>query len=148
MVTETKRSIALSQEFVSGSGEIVAELTPAEVPSIALEVTMLLCELASVLTLRSPKGEKIEIRLGAPGARAAVSKPVAAHWRFDLTQDQAEYLQVFLLRTVRDEMAAVNHIHLEGLAGKDDFDLTFMFQVYAPPMSPEEAAKLMGRPYY
>jgi hypothetical protein len=40
-------------------------------------------------------------------------------------------------------MAEVDHIHLEGEKDGCSFDLTFFFDASRPPMTPEEAAKLM-----
>jgi hypothetical protein len=64
--------------------------------------------------------------------------------RFELGRNQVEYLRAVLLRALRDGAAEANHIHIEGELAGQQYDLTVMFQVSQPPMSPEEAAKRMA----
>jgi hypothetical protein len=76
--------------------------------------------------------------------RAAVLRLSADRMMFSLSRNQAEYLEATLLRAYRDEMAEVNHIHLEGELDGSSYDLTLLFDVSRPPMSPEEATARMG----
>jgi hypothetical protein len=57
-----------------------------------------------------------------------------------LGKNQAEYLQATLLRAYCDEVAEVNHWHIEGDRDGTSFDLTIMFHAFREPMSAEEAA--------
>jgi hypothetical protein len=41
-------------------------------------------------------------------------------------------------------MAEVNHVHVEGRLNGESFDLTLVFQTSRPPMTQEEAERLMG----
>jgi hypothetical protein len=63
---------------------------------------------------------------------------------FELSRTQATYMQATLLRTYRDEMAAVDHVHIEGFMRESPFDLTLFFALSRPPMTPEEIEKLIG----
>lgn len=58
-----------------------------------------------------------------------------------LPVNQLEYLQSLLLKSYRDGAAEVNHIHLEGMEGKDSYDLNIVFDKAIPPLSPEEMKK-------
>jgi hypothetical protein len=60
-------------------------------------------------------------------------------------RNQAGYLQAVLLRAYRDQMAEVNHVHIEGQRSGTPFDLTVMFEVAREPMTPEDAKKLLDR---
>ena len=137
------RSLAVTQEFMFGDGEVVVELTKQQVEHLALEVTLLLCAMTSSLTLRSPSGQRVELTSGSNDVRATVYKLAATHVRFELGRNQAEWLQAVVLRAYRDQMAEVGHIHLEGQAEGKAIDLTLLFQIYKPPMSAQEASRAM-----
>lgn len=139
-----KRLSVINQEIIIGTAEIVVELAQADVASLTIELTLLLCAMSSALTLRSPAREQVELTLESPDVWGRAKKLAANHVRFDLSRNQAEYLQAVLLRAYRDQMAEVNHVHLEGTNGNETMDLTLLFQVYKPPMSAEAAAKAMG----
>jgi hypothetical protein len=46
--------------------------------------------------------------------RTVVTRINEKRIRFELSRTQAGYLQATLLRAYRDDMAEVNHIHIEG----------------------------------
>lgn len=143
MVTPMKRSLPIAQNFVFGDAEAVVELAQPEIGVLLIEATLLLCAMSSTLRLRSPAGQRIDLSIGSADVRATVEHVSGLNIAFILPRNQIEYLQAVLLRAYRDEMAEVSHIHLEGLREGVPFDLTFLFEAYRPPMSPEEAATLM-----
>jgi hypothetical protein len=138
------RSQTIAQEFVIGTREVVIELSQLEVGRLALEITLVLNGMAEGVILQSPSGQKVELSVGSTENVAKVERIAPSRLNFVLDQNQGEYLQAVLLRSYRDQMAEVNHIHIEGIEGPAVIDLTVLFQAYAPPMSPEAAAKLMG----
>jgi hypothetical protein len=138
------RSFSIAQEFVIGAAEVVVELHQQDVRGLALEVTLLVSGMIPALTLRSAGGQRLVLTLSPQEKFSRVQRLAPAHLNFELGTTQGEYLQAVLLRAYRDEMAEVNHIHLEGNEGDRAMDLTLLFHVYRMPMSAEEAMKLMG----
>jgi hypothetical protein len=136
-----KRSLAIAEDFLMNDDEIVVELSQQEVASAALEVTLLVASLGDAVVLRSARGQRVELSARPGNVRAIVQKVSSDHFQFVLATNQLGYLQMVLLRTYRDGMADVNHVHLEGTLMGKGFDLTIFFQVYKQPLSPEEVAK-------
>lgn len=135
----------VSQEFLFDTAEVVIDLSIDETNTLALEIALLLQSMAQWVRLRCPRGGKIDIALGSSEKSTIVDNLATSHVRFQLDRHSAEYIQAVLLRAYRDKMAEVDHIHIDGRTIQDDaFDLTLMFQTYKPPMSPEEAARVMG----
>jgi hypothetical protein len=139
-----KRSIPVAQEFLFDRAEAVVELAQQEVGTFALELTLLVTAMTDSVSLRSPGGKRIELIIGKSEKWGKVAKVSRTQLRFELSHNEAEYLQAVLLRAYRDEMAEVNHIHIEARFDDESFDFTLLFQAYKPPMSPEEAARVMG----
>jgi hypothetical protein len=136
----------LGRDRVIASGsELVVELTQGEVPILALELMLLLRGFADLVCLASG-AVQVALRLAAKSSTATTFiREVSGRLQCSLSRDNAEYLEVTLLRAYRDNMAAVNHVHIEGSLDGENFDLTLLFDVFRPPMTPEEAEKLIGR---
>lgn len=140
-----RRFLALATDALLGATEVVIELNQPAVAAVALELTLLLLGLAESLRLAPKSGPTIFLRLlgdkRASKAGAALGSDGSV--RFALGRNQAEYLQAVLLRAYRDQMAEVNHVHIEGERDGHSFDLTVMFESFRAPMSAEEAEKLL-----
>jgi hypothetical protein len=139
------RFLASDDEIIFGQRESVVEILQERFGVWALEISLLLQGLAESLTVRSPNGGTLLLSLLADKSvkRSAVSRGGTNRLRFDLSRTQAEYLQTVLLRAYRDGMADVEHVHVEGAFAGTTYDLTFFFGASRPPMSAEEAAKLL-----
>lgn len=132
-----------------GQAELVLETEQAEVGALALELTLLVEGLSEAVVILTPAGHRISLSIpkkekGLLEARTKVTQADPKRIAFELSRTQAEYMQATLLRTYRDEMAAVNHIHIEGFMGESAFDLTLFFALSRPPMTPEEIENLIG----
>lgn len=142
-----QRLLSMDTEMLVGESEVVVEVSQAKVGAWTLEVTLLLEGLVESITLRSSGGAGLVLEMlpeVASGARrAVVSRLSAERLRFELPRTQAEYLQAVLLRAYRDDMAEVSHTHIEGELGDTPYALTVLFGAARPPMSPEEANKLL-----
>lgn len=141
-----KRFLSLSCESIRSSTEIVVELQQAVVAAMALELTLLLAGLAESLRIQPNRGPVISLKLLVDDfiSKAVVSQAADGSIVFALGKNQAEYLQVVLLRAYRDQMAEVNHVHIEGELLGVSFDLTVIFDTFRESMSAEEAEKLLG----
>lgn len=141
-----RRFLALDCESVQGSREAVIELPQAALANVALELTLLIAGLAEALRLQPSKGPAISVTLLADDCvtKAVVTSASDGALAFALGRNQAEYLQAVLLRAYRDQMAEVNHVHIEGEQQGTAFDLTVMFAVSREPMSAEDAQKLLN----
>jgi len=141
-----KRSTAIIQEFIIDTAEAVLELTQDEVGLVALEITLLMSAMISQVTLRSPTNQRIELTVNPNEhtTRAKLRLIAPEQLQVELPRNQGEFLQAVLLRAYRDEMAEVNHIHLEGFMNGEPMDLTFLFRVYREPMSQKDAVKALG----
>ncbi len=108
-------------------------------------MSLLLAGLADSLRLQSDSGPVIELALSDDSRATKAFVRMAPDGRvcFALARNQAEYLHVVLLRAFRDQVAEVDHVHLEGERQSVPFDLTLMFEVFRSPMSAEDAARLM-----
>jgi hypothetical protein len=129
-----------------GDAEVVLELSHDEVRGLAVEVTLLVLGLISKLRLRSRRNQRVDLTRAseARDMRAIVRVLAADHVTFELPENQLEYLQMVFMRAYRDDMAEVNHVHLEGVCEDRQVDLTFLFETFKPPLSPDEAKRLMG----
>jgi hypothetical protein len=141
-----RRFLALSGESLLGVGEVVIELKQAVVGSVALELALLLSGLVQSLRIQPDKGPQLLITVTDNDrvAKANVTLESNDTVSFQIGRNQAEYLQAVLLRSYRDEMAEVNHVHIEGWCLGASFDLTVMFEAAREPMTPEEAQKLLN----
>jgi hypothetical protein len=127
-----------------GDAEVVVELSHDEVKLLALEITLLAAGLISMVALRSHSKQRVELTPGSRDVRATLRVLQADYVQVGLSQNQMEYLQMVLLRAYRDEMAEVNHVHLEGECAGREMAFTVLFETFRPPLSPAEAEKLMG----
>jgi hypothetical protein len=138
-----KRHLSVAEDFLVSRDEVVVEIAAQEIKDFAIEATLLREELSTTLVLRSPTGQRVELSVQAADVRAKVRQLDSGDYHFELASNQVGTLQMFLLRAYREGMADVNHIHLEGIIAGREMDLTLLFQVYKPPMPPDEAEKLI-----
>jgi len=141
----SKRFLSLPGESLMGAGEVVIELKQGVIGSFALELALLLSGLVQSLRIQPTKGPQLLVTLTDSDriSKATVTREAPDSVRFNIGRNQAAYLQATLLRAYRDEMAEVNHVHIEGQCNGTPFDLTVMFELAREPMTPEEAQKLM-----
>jgi hypothetical protein len=146
MVNNMSRTMKLGKDrLVAGASEIIVELSQGEIAVIALELTLLLGGLVDFACLVSGAA-RLVLQIAEQGRVVTTfSREAGERVRCSLSRDNAEYLQMSLLRAYRDGMAEVNHIHIEGKLDGESFDLTLLFDTSRPPMTPEEAEKIMGR---
>jgi hypothetical protein len=143
------RCLLQRPSMVLTGSELVIEISQDCVYEWALEVTLLVERLTDGLTVIAKSGYEMSLSL-LPDAPTLANRLVALPTgnkaiKFDIPRTQAEYLQAVLLRRYRDEVAEVNHIHLDGTMAANPFDLTFMFENARAPMTSEEAAKLLDQ---
>jgi len=139
-----KRFLSLQSEGLLGSAELVIEILQTEVARVALELTLLRLGHCDSVRIQAGGGTSVVLTMLAEDrvSKASVARGTDGSLSFALGINQVGYLQAVLLRAYRDEMAEVNHVHVEGVQAGQDFDLTLMFSVYQPPMSPEEVERL------
>ena len=139
-----KRFLSLQSEGLLGSAELVIEILQTEVARVALELTLLRLGHCDGLRIQAGRGPSVLLTMLAEDrvSKASVARGADGSLSFALGINQVGYLQAVLLRAYRDEMAEVNHVHVEGVHAGQDFDLTLMFSVYRPPMSPDEVEQL------
>jgi len=139
------RFLLLSSEPLVGSGEVVVELSHATVPTLALELSLLLGGLADSVRLSANSGASVILAVGGGDTvnKADVKRKSTDTVHFRLGTNQVEYLQAVLLRAYRDGAAEVNHVHVEGSDDDADYDLTLLFERFREPMTGAEAMKLM-----
>jgi hypothetical protein len=135
----------LACESVLSPNEIVIEIKQEAVPRVAIEVALLTSELAESVRLQPSSGSSVslEVREADRASKAIVTCAADASVVFAIGRNQVEYLQAVLLRCYRDQMAEVNHVHIEGDRSGAPFDLTIMFDTYREPMSAEQAETLL-----
>jgi hypothetical protein len=142
------RFFRVRSEPIFGQEEVVIEVAQAEVGALALELTLLLMELTESISISFPEGHVVLMSLQDESEemakRTEVTKINEKRIRFELSRTQAGYLRATLLRAYRDDVAEVNHIHIEGAHLDASFDLTIFFQTSRPPMSTLEIERLMG----
>jgi hypothetical protein len=133
-----------------GGTELVVEAEQAEVGTFALELTLLLEGLSEMVVILTPAGYRISLSIqkkeekGRFEARTRVTQVDPMRMTFEIARTQAMYLQATLLCAYRDEMATVDHVHVEGFLRELPFDLTLFFAASRPPMTPEEIEKMIG----
>lgn len=140
-----RRFLAIEGESSLGTAEVVIELQQSLVASMALELTLLLANLSTSLRLQPSAGPAIHLKhvAGDQISKATVAATANGAVIFALGTNQLGYLQAVLLRAYRDQVAEVNHVHIEGDREGAPFDLTIMFGVARSPMSAEEAELLL-----
>jgi hypothetical protein len=142
----SKRFLSLPGESLVGAGEVVIELKQGVIGSFALELALLLSGLVQSLRIQPSKGPQLLVTLtdGERVSKANMTPEPPDTVRLKIGRNQAAYLQAALLRAYRDQMAEVDHVHIEGQCNGTPFDLTVMFEFARVPMTPEEAQKLMS----
>src|SRR4051812_25644906 len=144
----TARRIAADITDRSHLSELTIAVRQSQVSEWALEISLLLKNFSDALEVESPQGFRIVLTTAPPSRTAPMrsqfvrtaSKELSAR----VARNQAESLQSVLLRAYRDRMSETGHIHLEGRHAGKDFDLTWLFDTVKPPMTAEEASRLMA----
>ena len=139
------RFIQCNSELIIGDNEILFEIKDEFIQTLALEFTLMQKEQSMKLVMNFNNSKRVAISIDnslQPGEKAiiAISPEIVS---INCAKNHIEYLQQFLLRAYRDMAAAVNHIHIEGLNGHDNIDLTFLFETYMEPMTSDEARRLL-----
>jgi hypothetical protein len=135
------RPLELASEIVVDPGEVLVEIALIEFGRVALELTLLAAKLIPRAVLQDQTGRRLTVDVLASNAKRGVFSGLESQSiQLSLPQVTVEYLQTVLLRAYRDGMADVDHIHVETTS----IDLTFLFTVSAPPMSGQEAARILG----
>jgi hypothetical protein len=147
-VVTVERFLSEGTEIAAGRSEVVVTISQAAVGVWALELTLLLERLADSLTVAPTQGGKLVLTVSAValsrGERFIASRSGSSDtMKFVLPQSQAERLRAVLLRAYRDGMAETDHVHLEGTLNGNPYDLTPFFENSRPPMTAEEASKLL-----
>ncbi len=129
--------------------ELIVELEQGDVKTWALDVTLLLQGLVESLIVRSSDEREVVLSLQSEGEgfakRTIASRIGPSKMQFEMSRTQAKFFQAVLLRAYRDGEAEVDHIHIEGELGETPYDLTVAFRTSRPPMSAEEAARLLDK---
>lgn len=138
------RTINLTRNhIITDVAEVIVEIHQSDVPACALELMLLLHGFAdSLLFVSGPMQFMLRIS-ELPTAPAVFSREVGGRVRCSLSHESVEYMQAIFLRAYRDGMAEVNHVHIEGTMDGKSFDVAFVFDTFRPPMTSEEAKKLM-----
>jgi len=140
------RSVKCDCSTISAENEFVVELRQSDVILFVLELSMLMMGLIKQLNVLFDSGNSLHFSLDenlVAGDRAAV-KQKDKRLSITLSANQLEYICASLFRVYRDQIAEVNHLHIEGIKNSEGYDLTLMFESVSEPLTPEEAAKLMG----
>ena len=144
-----RRTIKLGSTSLIGRDELIIEIPQKEVAKWALELTLLLGGFVEQTEVRLEDGSSVVFAISADSSadRTVMARKGEHAFSCELSRTQAGSFHATLLRAYRDEMAEVNHIHLDGFLGDAPFDLTLMFDTYRPPMSAKEAQEriLRGR---
>ncbi len=140
-----KRSIKIECSTINADSEFIIELRQSDISTLILELSMIMMGLLDKLMIIFNNGDSVEISLGeklSQTDKATVSQKQGRVF-FVLSANHLEYLCTFLLRVYRDEIAEVNHLHIEGKKGDEPYDLTLLFNQSSAAMTPEEASRLM-----
>lgn len=141
------RIAKLGATSMAGRDELVIEIQQKEVAKWALEFALLLGGFVEQTEVRLENGFSILFRISSDSKadRTMMARKGENAFSCELSRTQAGYVQATLLRAYRDEMAEVNHIHVEGFLSDASFDLTLMFDTYRPPMSAKGAEEMIRR---
>lgn len=143
-----KRILSLPGESLASATQIAFEVPQSKVANATLELALLLEGYIDSLRIRCSRGPSILLTMIDDDrvSKARISRNSDESLHFVLGRNQAEYLHAFLLRAYRDQYAAVDHLHIEGHfeghSNADSFDLTVMFDVFRPPLPPDEGLRL------
>ena len=143
-----RRFFELGAAAILGDEEAVVEVRQGLVTGLIAELNLLLYGLSDSLHLGGSNQARIGLEIGGGDriskGRVTHESSDAVHFLFG--RNQVEYIQSTLLIAYRDGAAEVNHIHLEAIrdVGGGDYDLTLLFELYREPLSPKQAAELMG----
>jgi hypothetical protein len=137
------RSLAFDRPFTLDDATAVIEVAPAQIVPFTLELALLVHEAVTGLELVSASDQRVVLTVdeGTTWAITGDPGPVV----FALGRNQVEHLHATLLRAYRDGVAEVDHVHVEPRTDGVDVALTIVFDEFAPPMSPEAAARLLAR---
>lgn len=146
------RVIPYPSEVLRSRSEIVMEIGWSSVPLWALEIGLLANGMAESVRISGSDGFSV-VLAGEQSKRHQQRHAGSRHprsvgeWRADqllavaMSNDAIGHLHAFLMRAYRDGMAEVSHIHIPVVVDDGELDLTFLFDVSTPPMSPQEMAR-------
>jgi hypothetical protein len=135
------RPFELASEIIVDPEELLVEVSLLEFGPAALEMTLLAGNLIPQAAFQDRNGRRLTFSVLASDAkRGEFSGLDSRNIQLSIPIVTVKYLQAVLLRAYRDGMAEVDHVHVETTS----IDLTFLFAVSAPPMSGEEAGRILG----
>jgi hypothetical protein len=136
------QSLKLRSEIVVDPAEVIVELALEDFGLAALEMTLLGRGLLSETTISDGQGRRLTFSILENESKRGIFHGLkSGNIHLSLPRVTVEYLQAVLLRAYRDGMAEVDHVHIETTSA----DLTLLFAVSAPPMSAEEAIRLLDQ---
>jgi hypothetical protein len=139
MVTRP-RPFELTSDIIVDPEELLVEVSLVEFGPAALEMTLLAASLIPHAVFQDRTGRRLTFDvLASDSKRGVLSGLDSRSIHLSLPMVTVKYLQAVLLRAYRDGMAEVGHIHVETTS----IDLTFLFAVSAPPMSGDDAARIL-----
>jgi hypothetical protein len=139
------RSLAFDRPFTLDDATAVVEVAPAQVVPFTLELALLVHEAVTGLELVSASGQRVVLTVDEGTTWAITGDRGPDRVEIALGRNQVEHLHATLLRAYRDGRAEVDHVHVEPRTDGVDVALTIVFDEFAPPMSPEAAARLLAR---
>lgn len=141
-----KRSVRCDCSIISGENEFVIELGLGNVVLLVLELSMLMMGLIKQLNIVFNSGDGLCFLLdeNLKAEDKAVVSQRDKCISIALSRNQLEYIYTSLLRVYKEQIALVNHIHIECSKDSEAYDLTLMFENVSEPLTPKEASKLIG----
>lgn len=138
------KEFRIDNDILLSDSEYVIEVSSKHLQLWCLSFTLLATKLVSSFNILF-KNHRVKILLSEDleNKWLEVIKKDASITEVAIPMNQVEYLQFTLLRALRDSIAEMEHIHLEGSRNSEQFNITLFFENYSQPFDPEEAAKLM-----
>lgn len=137
--------IRLKEQGLSRDGEFVLQIRTAEMQEVALQLMMLIWGITSAVVFADGGPVIIKVQKGQDSMSRAEVKGSPGKLEFLLGTNQVEYLLATLLRAIANGgVVSASHIHIEGLMNSTPYDLTVVFEQSQPPLSPEEAERLLS----
>lgn len=136
---------SITQELSNGTvQELLIEFNWSAIERICIGLSLLNERLISGLDLIDLGQTRLQV-VSSQDSRSILR--TAPYLKLSLQKSELERWLHFLLRTVRDGAAEVDHIDLEVRLAEEpsmSADVTVLFPVFAPPVTGDEAAKRLG----
>jgi len=125
---------------------LVANLTARALQETALGLCMLQLDLLATVELRSiQNAETLRVGRQREAGRTSVARQDPHRTTLLLSENDLERLAHFLLRTIRDGTAEVDHLDIDALDGRGrESTVVLSFPTHAPPLSANDARRRLG----